>query len=127
MTAAEDRRIKGAIAAAESRTTGHIVVRVISDKAIAALDHAKAEFQHARFHDNPARNTALVLVAPKARSFAVIGDAALHQRVGEPFWNDLIKEMTPYFARGATVDGIDHAITQLGRALAEHFPKRDTL
>ena len=43
-------------------------------------------------HRHETENAALILVAPKARRFAILGDRALHDRVGDDFWNDLVEE-----------------------------------
>ena len=64
----------------------------------------------------------LILVAPKARRFAIIGDRALHQEVGDAFWRDVVANTEPYFARGALLDGIVYAIGRAGEALRAHFP-----
>jgi len=122
VTKAEGARIDAAIAAATAGTTGHVAVRVVTEKNVDAFERAKAEFASRDLHRARDRNAALVLVAPKARSFAVLGDRALHERVGEPFWQELVAEMRPYFARDAIADGIVHAIARVGRELHAHFP-----
>jgi uncharacterized membrane protein len=121
VTAADGGRIDAAIARATAGTTGHIAVRVVTEKDVDAFDRAKTEFEHRGLHRADGRNAALVLVAPKARSFAVLGDRALHERVGEPFWHELVAEMKPYFARDAIADGIIHAVARVGRELHAHF------
>lgn len=122
MTKAEGARIDAAIAAATAGTTGHVAVRVVTEKNVDAFERAKSEFASRDLHRAKDRNAALVLVAPRARSFAVLGDRALHERVGEPFWQELVAEMRPYFARDAIADGIVHAIARVGRELHAHFP-----
>jgi len=122
VTKAEGARIDAAIAAATAGTTGHVAVRVVTQKNVDAFERAKAEFASRDLHRARDRNAALVLVAPKARSFAVLGDRALHERVGETFWQELVAEMRPYFARDAIADGIVHAIARVGRELHAHFP-----
>ena len=122
MTRAEGGRIQAAIAKATAGTTGHVAVRVVTEKDVDAFARAKAEFELRNLHRARDRNAALVLVAPKARSFAVLGDRALHERVGDPFWQELVTEMQPYFARDAIADGIVHAVARVGRELHAHFP-----
>ena len=122
MNAADGARIEAALAQAESDTTGRIAVRIVPGGGVEALERAKAEFQAAKLHETVDRNAALVLVAPEARTFAVLGDSAIHERVGEPFWNALVDEMKPFFARSDFAGGIVHGVTQIGRALRTHFP-----
>jgi uncharacterized membrane protein len=126
VTRAQGRQIDAAIARAQAHTSGRIAVRVVTEKNVDAFERAKTEFEHRGMHRVEARNAALILVAPRARSFAVLGDRALHERVGEPFWQQLVDEMAPYFARDAIVDGIVHAVGRLGDALHAHFPAEST-
>jgi uncharacterized membrane protein len=122
MTPADGARIETALAEAEAHTTGRIAVRIVPGTGVEALERAKAEFQGAKLHETEGRNSALVLVAPEARTFAVLGDSAIHERVGDPFWNALVDEMKPFFTRSEIAGGIVHAVTQIGRALRTHFP-----
>lgn len=120
----DDReRIARAIAEAERGTTGRIFVRWLDSGGHDAFDHAKREFESAGLHHHPTRNAALILVAPKAKSYAVIGDSALHARVGDAFWRRIADEMRESFARGDFPEGILHGVRQIGSALHQHFAK----
>lgn len=123
MTKAEQATVAQAIAHAEDGTTGKIAVRVVPDKRVDAFERAKREFGRIGLHKHHAANAALILVAPNARQIAVLGDRALHDRVGETFWHTVVAESTPYFARGDAVGGITHAIARMGEALHAHFPE----
>jgi len=122
MTDAERRRIAGAIARAEDGTTGRIAVREIFDADVDALERAKDEFAKIGMHRLMGANGALVLVAPKARRFAVIGDRALHDRVGDSFWNGIVDQSRGHFASGNIADGVIAAVERIGEALRAHFP-----
>jgi uncharacterized membrane protein len=121
MTRDERAAIAHAISTAEDGTTGRIAVRVIPDKTVDAFERAKHEFARTGLHRHDHANAALVLVAPNARRFAVIGDRALHARVGDAFWRDVVEESQPYFARGALTEGVVHAVGRVGEALHAHF------
>ncbi|HVN68078.1 MAG TPA: TPM domain-containing protein [Candidatus Binatia bacterium] len=123
MTHEQRRELTRAVTAAENGTTGVIAVRVIPDASVDAFERAKREFAHVGLHRHKHANAALILVAPKARRFAIVGDRALHERVGDEFWNGLVEESRPYFARGEIVDGIRHAVERLGEAFRAHFPE----
>lgn len=122
MTRAERSAIARALAEAEEGTSGRIGVRVVPDRDVDAFERAKDEFARAGLHRHPHQNAALILVAPKARRFAIIGDRALHERVGDAFWRGVVAESEPYFARGALADGIIYAVDRLGGVLRAHFP-----
>jgi uncharacterized membrane protein len=98
----ERAAIARAIAQAEDGTSGRIAVRIV-------------------LHRHDRANAALILVAPKARSFAVIGDRALHDRVGDEFWSELVRAGQPYFARGEVPEGVIHVVVRLGEAFKAHF------
>lgn len=121
MTRLEREAIARAITEAEEGTSGQIAVRIIPDANVDALERAKHEFGRIGLHRHDAANSALILVAPKARRFAIIGDRALHERVGDAFWNDVVRESEPYFASGATLEGIRYAVGCIGAALHAHF------
>ncbi len=121
MTRAQRETIARAIRDAEDGTTGRIAVRIIPDRDVDAFERAKREFGEIGFHRHEPANAALILVATKAQRFAIVGDRELHQRVGDAFWQELVDESQPYFARGATTEGILHAIKRIGGALQTHF------
>ncbi len=121
MTGEERKAIARAIAEAEDGTTGRIAVREIPDRSVEAFERAKSEFGRIGLQRHDAANAALILVAPRARQFALIGDRALHERVGDAFWNAVIEESRPYFTRGDVSGGVRNAVRRLGEALHEHF------
>jgi uncharacterized membrane protein len=122
VTGDERSRIARAVDDAERGTTGRIAVRVIPDRDVDAFERATHEFGRTGLHLHDGQNAALVLVAPKARKFAIVGDRALHERVGDAFWKALIEETRPHFAKGAFADGVVFAIGRLGEAFRQHFP-----
>jgi uncharacterized membrane protein len=123
MTRAERDGIARAIAAAESGTSGRIAVRIIPDAGVDAFERAKREFGRIGLQRHPSANAALVLLAPKARRFAVIGDRALHERVGSAFWESVVAESKPFFVADNVCAGILYAVDRIGQALHEYFPE----
>ena len=82
----DEASLVAAIAAAESKTSGEIRVFLSHrkpDDAVAAAQRAFDQLGMARTRE---RNGVLIFVAPKARKFAVIGDAGVHQHCGDDFW-----------------------------------------
>ncbi len=121
MNKADRQRIDQALRRAEAGTTSRIIVRIVSDTSLDAMERAKAEFLVGGMHTHPAANAALILVAPKARAFAVLGDRALHERVGQRFWDETIERMSEAFKTQSITDAIVLGIDRLGDALHEHF------
>lgn len=122
MTHAERTAIARAIRHAEEGTSGHIAVREIFDSDVDAFERAKREFRAIGMHRLVGENGVLILVAPKARRFAVIGDRALHAHVGDSFWSGIVDESRTFFARGAIAPGVIAAVERIGEALRTHFP-----
>ncbi len=119
----DGHRVRAAIACAENGTSARIAVRVTDEAVSDALAHAREQFHGARLHEHPDRNAVLFLVAPKSRKFAVYGGSAIHERVGEPFWQRLVTEMTPLFAQDRATDGLLLGIERAGEQLRIHFPR----
>ena len=126
MTHKDRERINDALRAAEAGTSSLIFVRVIPDDSVDAFERAKSEFLTRGLHTHPAANAALILVAPKSRAFAVIGDRALDERVGQKFWDDLVVEMSAAFKTETPTDAIVKGIKRLGEALHTHFAADET-
>jgi uncharacterized membrane protein len=114
-TIARDR-IRQAIDAAERGTTGRIAVRIFNGHTENALDEARKHFEKQRLHHHQHRSGVLFLVAPRARKFAVLGDQAIHERVGDAFWKKVVDEMQPYFAKGQTTEALELGIARMGEA-----------
>jgi uncharacterized membrane protein len=118
----DGKRIREAIDAAENGTSGRIGVRIVPDKTADALEEARRHFVHANLHEHEPRNGVIFFVAPKVRKFAVFGDAAMHERVGDTFWRSLVGDMQQYFTSGNMTEGLVLGIARVGEQLRLHFP-----
>ena len=124
MAQLEHKRVVGAIAAAESTTSGEIRVFIQrGELADDALPLAEKKFLELGMDKTAERNAILILVAPRAQKFAVIGDEGVHKKCGPEFWQRLVETMRAHFKRDAFTDAIVEAIESAGRLLAEHFPR----
>ncbi len=117
-------RIHAAIHAAESKTSGEIRVMISHRRAPDPVAAAQQAFLRLGMQRTRHRNAVLLFVAPRSRTFAVIGDEAVHARCGDGFWQDLAAAMTGYFKRGAYTDGLVHGVERAGELLATHFPRQ---
>jgi uncharacterized membrane protein len=119
----DHNRIVLAIRDAEAASRGEVRVHVAQEKVEDAQAEAAVQFAKLGMVHTGERNGVLVFVAPKSQRFAVIGDAAIHERCGESFWHEVAQSMESAFREGRFTDGIVHAVEQVGRALALHFPR----
>ena len=120
----EHDRITKAIKDAEAKTSGQIRVllqrgRFEDD----ALERAGKKFLQLGMQKTKERNAVLIFVAPRAQKFAVIGDEGVHQRCGEPFWQELVARMREHFLREDFTEALVEAITATGQLLAKYFPR----
>ncbi len=116
-------RIEAAIRTVERGTSGEIRVAVARFHFWGDVRQAaEAAFVRLGMHRTRRRNAVLLYIAPRLRRFAVIGDAGIHQRVTEAFWNDLSTTLGTDFRTGDFTAGVERAIAAIGDRLAEHFP-----
>lgn len=118
----DHKRIEGAIAAAESHTSGELRVVIRRDEIDDPLAAAREEFARLEMHRTREHNAVLILVAPASRKFALFGDEAIHAKCGQPFWDEVAAAMSGFFRQGKYTDGLVHGIERAGTLLAEHFP-----
>lgn len=122
-TEEEKQQLVEAIQKAEHQTSGEVRVFVESKcKYVNALDRAQEIFVRLKMHETELRNATLIYVAVKDRQTAVFGDEGIHQKVGEQYWQDVVKKMLLQFKNQKLVAGVCQGIHDLGEALKLYFP-----
>jgi uncharacterized membrane protein len=122
MQVIDREKIKKAIQAAELRTSGEICVSVAPffwGNIHKAADKAFARMGVARTKDH---NGVLFFVVPSRRKFVVLGDAGIHERVGQEFWHRVVAVVAERFREGDFTGGLVRGIEEVGEQLASHFP-----
>lgn len=116
--------VVAAIRNAELRTSGE--VRVFMEHHCSymnALDRAAELFASLGMEQTEDRNAVLVYVALKDKQFAIYGDAEIYKRVGGPhYWERAAQILQAALRSGDLAGGLVACITELGNALATHFP-----
>ena len=115
-------RVVAAIGEAEKKTSGEIRVLLARHKAPDPVAAAQRHFERLGMTRTQHRNGVLVFLAPRSRTFAVIGDTGVHEKCGDPFWRELADAMSEHFKRGDFTAGLVHGIERAGALLAGHFP-----
>jgi uncharacterized membrane protein len=126
LSALEHGRVHQAIRSAEEGTSGDIVLFISRRNVTDPLAAAKEEFRKLRLETATDKNSLLIFLAPKSQKFAVVGGTALHEKVGQAWWHELIALLTRHFKESRYTDGLVAAIEESGRALKAHFPAHDT-
>jgi uncharacterized membrane protein len=115
-------RIQGAIEAAERQTSGQIRVSVAPFFWGNVHRTAEKAFVRLGMSQTRERNGILFFVVPARRRFSILGDVAIHARVGQEFWDELTATVAAEFRQGNFTEGLVRGIEEAGRQLAVHFP-----
>lgn len=124
---AEKDAIVAAIRKAELHTSGEIRVHLDDRCDQDVYDRAVKVFQYLNMDRKPFRNAVLIYVAVKDKKFSVIGDEALHEKVGSDYWKRITQQLHDDFRTGLFGNGIIKAITTVGNTLTKYFPDIDEL
>ena len=124
LTKLEHDQIVEAIREAESKTSGEIRVLIQRGKLNTdPLLAAQKTFRRLGMHKTYQRNAVLIFVAPRAHKFAVVGDAAIHEKCGDEFWRRVVERMGAHFQTEKFTAALIEAVHEIGSVLARHFPK----
>ena len=119
----EKQTITSAIQQAERKTSGEVRVYIESKCSyVNAIDRAVEIFGKLNMHQTQQRNAVLVYVAVKDRQLAIFGDEGIHQKVGNDFWNNAVKQMVQHFNKNNYAVGIAEIVIAIGDSLQHHFP-----
>ena len=122
-TKEEKARIVEAIQTAEQRTSGEVRVYIESRcRFVNPLDRATEVFASLKMSETVARNATLVYVAVKDKQAAVYGDAGIHEKVGQTYWEEEVNKMLLCFRQQKLADGLVQCIKDIGEALHYYFP-----
>jgi uncharacterized membrane protein len=116
--------VTAAIAAAERGTSAEVRVHLDRRCPGDPLARAVAVFERLRMHRTRDRNGVLVYVGLEDHRLAVVGDLGIHQRAGQPYWERLVATLRTHFAQDRPRQGLIAVLDDLGRELAQHFPRR---
>lgn len=117
-----EAEILAAIAAAEKNTSGEIRLHIEAQCPGKPMDRAIDLFDELAMHQTEARNGVLLYIAWRDRKAAIFGDAGIHEKVGQAFWDEDISILIDYFKVGKVVEGLIAVINQIGDKLKEFFP-----
>jgi uncharacterized membrane protein len=119
----DQARVKEAILRAEEATTAPITVSVVQNFKGEVRSAAHHELRRRGLTKAPARNAVHFLVVPSRREFAIVGDAGAHDALGQTVWDSVAATVQDHFRRGDPTGGLVAGIEEVGRHLAQHFPR----
>ncbi len=123
-TKEQQAKILASVKEAETETSGEIRVHIETTFKGDVLDRAAWVFKKLKMHKTVHRNGVLFYLAIKDRKFAIIGDAGIHAKVPEGFWDDVSELLKKNFSEGKFTEGLSEGILLAGEHLKTHFPHR---
>ncbi|MEZ4983054.1 MAG: TPM domain-containing protein [Saprospiraceae bacterium] len=119
----EEESIIKAIQAAEKNTSGEIRVHLERETGgTPVLDVAVEVFDILKMHETEQRNGVLILLIPKEKQFAILGDEGINKVVPNGFWEDIRDHMKSHFIKGNFSTGLVEGIEKIGEKLKAYFP-----
>ncbi len=115
-------RVERAIAEAERKSTAEVRVSVSRFFWGDVRHHAERAFRRLGMTNTEHRNGVLIFLVPSRRTMVVLGDEGIHEKVGQAFWDEVVKKASARFHAGHYTEGLLEAIESVAAPLAEHFP-----
>jgi uncharacterized membrane protein len=75
-------------------------------------------------HLTAERHGVLIYLALEDRKLAIVGDEGIHRRVGDTYWEGVRDLMIAPLRESRALDAVLAGVVEVGRVLAEHFPRR---
>lgn len=122
LRAIDSARVEDAIRQAERATSGEIRVSVARFFWGDVRRVAERAFTRLGMTATRDRNGILFFVVPSRRQFVVLGDAGIHEKVGQEFWEQVAAAVQEHLRRGDFTLGLVRGIESVGEQLARHFP-----
>ncbi len=122
LTHDERARVRSAIREAERHTSGEIRVHLDIPILDEVLEHAAFVFRDLGMDRTKERNGVLLYVSVPGRKVAVIGDAGIHAKLGQAYWQDVLDTVLAHFKDQRFCDGLCAGVEMIGEKLKEHFP-----
>jgi uncharacterized membrane protein len=83
---------------------------------------ARAAFEAMGMRGAKLHNGVLFFLAVEDRTFAILGDDGIDEKVPEGFWNDVKDTVLGRFREGRFAEGLSEGIRRAGEQLAAFFP-----
>jgi uncharacterized membrane protein len=120
-------RISNKITEAEKTTSGEIRVVIKEKKPLLKSfkpvnELAKEEFFRTGMDKTRDKTGILLFVMLKERSFYILADSGINEKVSQTVWDAIRNEMQQHFQSGNFSKGLQLGIAKVGEVLAAHFP-----
>ena len=107
---------------AEDHSTGEIRIHIDSTTEGNNAEIAFEVFKKLCKDQTAERNAVLFHVNFEQHYLTIIGDAGIHAKVHQNFWDRLHDKITQEFVKGNYFEGLKNAVLETGLELKKHFP-----
>ncbi|MCQ4036102.1 TPM domain-containing protein [Kaistella montana] len=111
-----------AIQTAEDHSTGEIRIHIDSTTEGNNAEIAFEVFKKLCKDQTAERNAVLFHVNFEQHYLTIIGDAGIHAKVHQSFWDRMHDKITQEFAKGNYFEGLKNAVLETGFELKKYFP-----
>lgn len=135
LTKDEIAMVEQAIKAAELKSAGEIVVRIVMDsKQFQKEDvdadqavHLRAldEFEKCGIVQTEGATGVMLFLSVAEKRVEVLADKAINEKVEHVVWEDIVATIVEGFKANAPGKGIAKGVDQAGILLSKHFPRAD--
>ncbi len=115
--------IVGAMVQAEKETSGEIRVHLARKVRGDVLTRARETFEKIGMIKTIHQNGVLIFLSIQDRSFAIVGDVGIHEKLPPDFWDRMVQEAAAHFRVDRFADGVVHAVLAAGEKLKVYFPR----
>lgn len=122
LTPAEEQELIQAIVEAEQNTSGEIRVHIEENSSKPPLERAQEVFYELGMEATQLKNGVLFYVCLQTKSFALLGDQGIHEKVEADFWDSTKDLVLSHFKNGAFKQGLVEGILRAGERLKQYFP-----
>ncbi|AFU18579.1 MULTISPECIES: TPM domain-containing protein [Actinobacillus] len=123
----DTQRIEQAISHLEHQTSAElrVVVERKTKEKIDAMARANQLFDELKMRETADRNGVLIYLSFKPHNLAIVGDKAIHEKVGQVFWQSVYDAMKQQCQQADYTQAICDGIKQVEAQLVAYFPRRD--
>jgi uncharacterized membrane protein len=121
LTPDESRAVERAIAEAERNTSAEVKLVVVRHCWDSIQAKAARIFTSMGLDKTRHRNCVMIMLITTNREFLVYGDAGIHEKVGQAFWDDVRSTIMNELRQGHMGDGLCAGIRKIGARLSAHF------
>ena len=129
LTKQEMDQIAATISNVEKETIGEIRVSIHRTRSLKNRNQPVYELAVQDFYDlgmdkTKEKTGVLIYLLMSDKKFQIIGDEGINKKVSKEFWEILAMKVAEYFKKNEFVEGICHAIDEVGKVLQREFPTK---